>query len=615
MRRVSSGRSAASFIAAVGLVLGGVVIGAAPASAAPVCESDAGVTTCEFTYTGANEQWTVPGGVTTITADVYGAQGGSFGKDFTMGGFGGRATSPLPVTPGEVITLAVGGAGGSVVGGCHSPGVPFGGFNGGGAGAAYVKCPDGAGGGGASDIRLGGAEIEDRVLIAGGGGGSVNQRSSSVPHNGGAGGGLVGGTGIPAARGGGAGGTQDSGGANGLGGNGFGSGGGGGGGYFGGEGGITKVWDDYPSGGGGSGYGPAGTVFETGVHAGNGLIQISFADTATTTQVVPSATSITAGEAIDLTATVADARGADLSGTVEFFSGSDSLGTAPGDSAGNANLLAVSLPVGEHEVTATYSGNDDVAPSTSEPVTVAVAQIVTSTTLDANPTPGVYGEEVVLTASIDHATGTGEVDFIADGHSLGVVSLSDGTASLPVSGLLAGDYEITAEYSGDENHTGSTSDPVTVTVSQAATTTQLTIQPETVTVGGAVELTATVLGGDPTGDVDFFADGQSLGVASLVDGTARIAVSDLPAGTHHLSAEYSGDENHAPSVTVTSTFTVEAKAVEPGPGKDETGAARRDTADAKLASTGSSGMFWMLATGTVIAGAGVLLMCRTSKRA
>lgn len=100
-----------------------------------------------FTYTGSSKTWTVPPGVTRVYLDVEGAQGGGPASDPGAGGLGGRTQALIPVTPGEVLTVDVGGVGSAGVGG----------WNGGGAGghSFYNPYDKGFGGGGASDIRQG----------------------------------------------------------------------------------------------------------------------------------------------------------------------------------------------------------------------------------------------------------------------------------------------------------------------------------------------------------------------------------------------------------------------------------------------------------------------------
>jgi hypothetical protein len=244
--------------------------------------------TATFNYTGSMQTFTVPAGVTSISVDARGAQGGA------GGGLGGRVTCNYAVTPGDVLNIYVGGQGGAQV--SNSPG----GYNGGGnAGPCNVQYP-GSGGGGASDIRLNGTALANRIVVAGGGGGS-----HPINNNPGAGGGLTGGnvtsTGNGCISTYATGGTQSAGGlsatatsaccsfvatapaALGVGANGAGpspncnngdGGAGGGGGYYGGGSGGT-----YSAGGGGSSYtgsGATAVVHTQGFNSGNGLLTITY---------------------------------------------------------------------------------------------------------------------------------------------------------------------------------------------------------------------------------------------------------------------------------------------------------------------------------------------------
>ena len=248
-----------------------------------VTPSIGGTGTATFNYTGAMQTFTVPPGVTSITINAEGAQGGG-----NAGGLGGSATATLPVTPGEVLEVWVGGRPTQEIG----PG----GFNGGGA---VVVEPCGSGptyshpGGGASDVRRG-AGLANRIIVAGGGGGQGWSTGS-----GGSGGGTTGvdGTASWIAGTNGKGGSQSAGGAGGFyGGNGQSSpsgvlgvggdgsplntyctGGGGGGGYYGGGGGYVSA------GGGGSSYiGCAGSTNASttpGTRSGDGLVTIAYSAT------------------------------------------------------------------------------------------------------------------------------------------------------------------------------------------------------------------------------------------------------------------------------------------------------------------------------------------------
>ena len=246
--------------------------------------------TTTYNYTGAVQTFVVPAFVFQLQIDAAGAEGGrSIGT--TAGphdpGLGGRVQTILSVTPGDIINIYVGQKG---LDGIPGGGVA-GGWNGGGAASGGFGSYGGGSGGGASDIRLNGTNLTDRVIIAAGAGGSGYNYFSGGDH-GGNGGGLVGLDGLsggglldPPGKGG----TQTTGGNGGLwtgylpgsdgvlgdggAGNTDGAGGGGGGGYYGGGGGS------WAGGAGGSSF-VLGTITSStshtsGFQSGNGYVTIT----------------------------------------------------------------------------------------------------------------------------------------------------------------------------------------------------------------------------------------------------------------------------------------------------------------------------------------------------
>jgi hypothetical protein len=138
-----------------------------------------------FKYTGHQQAFTVPLGVTAIKIRAFGASGagstGGYGSE-SMGSVGGSVKATILVTPGEKLAVFVGGEGATA-----------GGFNGGGNGGSTTGSGgNGGGGGGPSDVRQGGDKLGDRVIVAGGGGGPSVFYGTG---NGGPGGGSVGGAG------------------------------------------------------------------------------------------------------------------------------------------------------------------------------------------------------------------------------------------------------------------------------------------------------------------------------------------------------------------------------------------------------------------------------------
>src|SRR3972149_5123328 len=141
-------------------------------------------TTQTFNYTGSQQTFTVPPCVTSLTIDVKGAQGGNNGT--ASGGLGGRVQATMTVTPGDVLNIYVGGAG------INSFNSPTGGYNGGGGVYSYSgSCGTSGTGGGASDIRLNGTTLNDRVAVGGGGGGAGGYVAGNQTYAGGNGGTLI----------------------------------------------------------------------------------------------------------------------------------------------------------------------------------------------------------------------------------------------------------------------------------------------------------------------------------------------------------------------------------------------------------------------------------------
>lgn len=135
------------------------------------------------------QSFVVPNGVKSLTVDCVASKGANSEDGNLAGGKGGRVKCNLKVTPGQTLYFMVG------------------------------EIPTNAGtvSYNASDIRIGGTEYSNRVLIAGGGGSAAWRNGHGAI--GGAGGGTTGGTGVQDTTGGGAspgqGGTQSAGGAGG----------------------------------------------------------------------------------------------------------------------------------------------------------------------------------------------------------------------------------------------------------------------------------------------------------------------------------------------------------------------------------------------------------------
>jgi len=110
-----------------------------------------------------------------------------------------------------------------------------------------------------------------------------------------------------------------------------------------------------------------------------------------------------------------------------------------------------------------------------------------------------------------------------------------------------------------DNATGS---PQTVALSGTGTTTTTTALSSSInpsTYGQPLTLSATVtpaIAGNPTGSVTFYDGTLSIGSGSLSGSTATLTLSSLTAGSHSLTAAYSGDGTFGPSTSPVLTQTV-----------------------------------------------------------
>ena len=229
------------------------------------------ITINKFSYTGADQTFTIPSNATAVTIQCWGAGGATQGHGAisiyttAYGGGGGFTQATLKSSnAGQILKIIVGEGGKTFNSGANAPAT----YGGGGGQNLGDGNWGSASGGGRSAVQI---SSNDIVTAGGGGGGGCNQMSSTNYKygSGGSGGGLIGGNAdnTSGSNPGGSGGTQIAGGtvgtvnAGSAGTNGslytggasqYGAGGGGGY-YGGGPGGITSGWL-FGGGGGGSSF-------------------------------------------------------------------------------------------------------------------------------------------------------------------------------------------------------------------------------------------------------------------------------------------------------------------------------------------------------------------------
>lgn len=300
-------------------------------------------------------------------------------------------------------------------------------------------------------------------------------------------------------------------------------------------------------------------------------------------------------------------------GTVTFLNGAATLGTATVSSGNHAswpplNSSFTPLPGGSYNLTAQYSGDASYSPSTGAAVFTVIKAPTTATA--GVQTTIQYGTQESIVASISTTSSgvapTGTFQFYIDGQTaLSPQAIYESGGYQPnntatpyawadATGFYAflsvGQHTLSAAYSGDNNYAGSTSPTTTIAVAQATPNLNgygfENPQGQPVVVGQSATAIATVYGAQygvaPTGTVTFYDNNVALTDTVTYTTSASPPALNVTmqhvftsAGTHQITASYSGDSNYTPatspvpqSLNVVGPFTVSAGSMSSvGPGQ------------------------------------------------
>ncbi len=305
----------------------------------------------------------------------------------------------------------------------------------------------------------------------------------------------------------------------------------------------------------------------------------------TATTVAASPTSLVVGQPVTITATVADTATGHTSnspsGSVSFTDtvGSTMTSLNNGTAVNLANKIAsltgiVLSGTGTHTITANYSGSEGQYTTSSASTTVVVGKAsvtVTGPAQSVSLSPGQTGSApiTVTASSTTIAAPSGSISYSilnASGISIaaGVLQLTAGNSSstatvLIPSSLAPGSYTISITYSGDSNYAvPSTSATISLHIGQATTTVTLTSSASSVVLTNPLLFTAAVSSttSTPTGTMSFLDGTTPLGQGTLSKGVAALSTSSLTAGSHTITAVYSGDANFSAATSGSITETV-----------------------------------------------------------
>ena len=310
----------------------------------------------------------------------------------------------------------------------------------------------------------------------------------------------------------------------------------------------------------------------------SGALSVSIAPDATGTTLSTSDSTPVVGESVTYTATVTpSAPGSGTpTGTVTFSAHAGTLcSTTLNQQSPDQATCTISYDAsGSDSVTASYSGDANFTQSSSSASKETISAAQTATSLSANVSSFVVGEQITFTAEVNtiapgSGTPTGLVTFTqSKTGTLCTSSLNDLTpdiATCTVSYPKTGNRIVTATFEGTANYVTSASDPLTVSVGTAGTKTSVTSSGSPSVSGQSVTFTATVSAtlpstGSPSGKVLFSVEsagdkaiscaGGNSQTVSAGQATCTIAANKLRASSSPLDvfAGYDGNSSFQPSI-------------------------------------------------------------------
>jgi hypothetical protein len=198
--------------------------------------------------------------------------------------------------------------------------------------------------------------------------------------------------------------------------------------------------------------------------------------------------------------------------------------------------------------------------------TMASTAISSSVVLTlTSPATIYFGQVVDGYAQVNSSDGsplTGTITFYDNSSAICIISTA-ADASCPASAgenFTAGTHIVTAVYSGDAEHSGSTSNAASVTVLQDSTTTSIASTTNSTNYGQNITFTTTVQGAHatPSGLVRFLDGTNILGTGTLTsDGAATLSISTLSTGTHTITAVYEATPDSASSTSPVLTEVIQ----------------------------------------------------------
>ena len=208
--------------------------------------------------------------------------------------------------------------------------------------------------------------------------------------------------------------------------------------------------------------------------------------------------------------------------------------------------------LGKNNVTVKYVPDEDSKYSARE-MTALYEISKVDTSISINIVNKTTADPVTITATI---TAEGNVTFIVNGKKYSKEIISN-VATLELTYVAGGEYNVTAIYGGNEKYNNSTAND-TYTVEKINSTISIEVNPSTIKTNESATVTVEVQG---SGIVTITVNGVKTNV-TVDRGVATLPIEKLAKGTTIISAKYLGDDKYNTNETEEITLTVNPIAVE-----------------------------------------------------
>ena len=212
---------------------------------------------------------------------------------------------------------------------------------------------------------------------------------------------------------------------------------------------------------------------------------------------------------------------------------------------GKGSLTLSGLASGSYDVVAKFNGDDKYLAS-EDSAKFNVTKL--ASTIDIAVDNIKVGEDAVIGVALPEDA-TGEVTIIVNGKNYTVMT-KYGMASVTISGLASGSYDVVAKFNGDDKYLAS-EDSAKFNVTKLASTIDIAV--DNIKVGEDAVISV-ALPEDATGEVIISVNGKNYTVMTKY-GMASVTISDLANGTYSVDAFYNGDDIYAP-IKNSTAFTV-----------------------------------------------------------